>query len=182
MNDADSAEFTRPVAARFVVSLDSFTISHTRAQSADTVHLALAGIFGNEKKELLNSCNNVLGEPTVAKPILCKGPSRYGMSALGKGIYPARMKVGEFEIVPGIGGALSFAFAVFNYGFPIQATSFSGSMEGNVRGALKGQVLTLNQIPDDDFISNLNGPPWLGCDGPTAAGGVRLFKIGRAHV
>ena len=174
------AEFQRPVAARFVVGVDSFTILHTRARSADTVHVAASAFLSGSNVDLLKDCTNILGNPTLSKPILCKGPARIGMQELGNGTYPVgNMKVGEFELVPGAGGAVTFAFVVFNYGFPVQSQAVSGSMEGNVQNAMRAQLTTLNQRASEDFVSNLNAPPWLGCDGPTAAGAVRWFNTDR---
>lgn len=172
--------FERPISARFMVRLDSFTILSTRSRHADTVYLALEGIFSGEHKELLDKCDNVLATPTVKNLILCKGATKFGTKDLGHGTYSVpNMTVGEFEVIPGRSGALTFGFVVFNYGFVVHPIILTGDMGGIVQNTIAGQLLTTDQNPSDDFVHGLQGEPWLGCDGPTAAGAVRLFNVDR---
>ena len=176
-----SMEVSRDVVARFIVAVDSITVSHTRAPSEDNVYVAVAGFFSGQRPELLRDCTNVLGIPSIEQPILCKGPARHDIKGLGVGTYSTEnMKIGEFQIIPGVGGALSFGFAVFNYGSPIQAPWFTGDMTGSVRGTLIGQIFNPFKSPSADFVSELNGSPWLGCDGPTAAGAYRFLNTNRS--
>ena len=174
----DEKSFVRPISARFIVNLDSFTILSTRAQHTDTVYVGLEAMFGSNNqeelvRELKDGCPDVFLPPTLAKPILCKGPVKAGRGDLGHGTYPlSALNVGEFEVIPGSGGFLTFGFALFNYGFVVHPEILTGSMAGNVQGAIAGQLD--NNGVDEDFTWMLNSSPWLGCDGPTAAGAVRL--------
>lgn len=86
-NDSESFDFKM----RFVVSLDSFTILHTRAQSNDTVYWALTGI--TDGMGIPSNCADKLAE--FRSPSYCSGPRLVGDRQ--DGTYPVNASVGEFE-------------------------------------------------------------------------------------
>jgi hypothetical protein len=173
----DSKTFQRPISARYTVSLDSFTVLSTRSRYHDTDYLTLQAVWIKEHQELLDNCSNIRGQPTIENPILCKGPVKYGTSDVGHGTFPvSNMTVGEFEAVPGAQGFLTFGFVVFNYGFVVHPEFFTGDMAGIVKGTLSGKLLRNDPVPQNDFVHDMNLEPWLGCDGPTAAGAIRLVN------
>jgi hypothetical protein len=181
-----SAEFNHAIFARFEAGIDSFTINHTRAQTSDTLYIGYAGLFANNvvdaaTSQALDACDNIIGPPTVEKPILCRNQARYGTKDLRDGTFPGRtdLGVGVFEVIPGTGGRLNFGFVVFNFGFPGEPSDARDRMIGNSHNVIRGQlvqqsgqfgVFEIVKAPLNDITDKLNGSPWLGCDGPTAGG------------
>lgn len=82
----------------------------------------------------------------------------------------------DILIVPQDFGSLTFGYVVFNYGFPVQSNIVTGSMAGNVQNVLTSWVHKANDdlVANNDFTGDLNQSPWLGCDGPTAAGAEKI--------
>jgi hypothetical protein len=168
-----------PVAARYTINLDSYTILHTRARITDTLYLALGGYATGQNRDLLDSCWNFTKPPTAEEPVLCKGPVPVGDRR--NGTFDTRdMAVGTFDLVPGAGGSLTFAFVVFNFGYPAYPSilNIKTEMQGRIPAAIKSQVLSWHTLPAANFTGDLNDGLWLGCDGPTVAGAVRLFNSG----
>lgn len=174
------AVVVRPVHAQYEVSLDAFTILHTRAQSRDTVYVALAADFDETSRSLAGRCDDIRSVATVGRRLVCRGVARYGTRDLGDGTYATSSRVGIFEAVPGTGGSLRYSYVLFNFGFPLTPPSLRNEMVGTVQAAMERHVFNLFQTPAEDFTWELSGPPWLGCDGPTAAAAVRVFNGSQA--
>jgi len=186
-------EFRRPVFARFVLGLDHFIIRHTRARHADTVYLGYAGLFGSGRVDQaavdqLNACTGGIQVASARRLITCRAMARYGVEDLGDGIYPARkdLAIGVFEIVPRSGGRLNFGYVLFNFGFPGEPPGVEEAMRGNSMHAIVPELVTqdgsglhvMNPTPLRDLTHQLNGSPWLGCDGPTAGSAETLPNDG----
>jgi len=181
--------FRRPVFARFVIGLDNFTIFHTRAPRRDTLHIGSAAVFADKplttaQLSKLKTCTPALAAASVDNPVLCREQARFGMQDYGDGTYPVPkdLVLGEFELIPGTRGRLNFGYVIFNFGAPGGLPDTASRMRGNSQGAIRSQLLdqtitgdlAVAVAPGADFTNDLNGSPWLGCDGPTAAGAVSL--------
>ncbi len=164
------------VSMRFVISLDSFTILHTRAHNKDTVYYALAGISNGQPVLQFNKCANKLA-PFVS-PLFCVGPTLIGDR--DDGTYPVnQIRVGEFEWVPGRTNNVTFAFATINYGAPrLPLGGPTTDMTGIAMITLLGKLTAPNSGVSEDFTAEINDRDgWRGCDGPTAAGAKRIFNF-----
>lgn len=168
------AQVVARVAAQYTVALESFTIMDTRASRKDTVHLALAAFASGHNQALVSSCLGTNISPSASQPIFCKGPYKYADLADGT-YHPLNLDVGQYKLVPGVGGSLTLAYVIFNFG-DVNVSETKMTMQGNIQSHMRSQVMSNNQIPAADFVSDLNSSPWIPCDGPTAAGAVRIFN------
>lgn len=164
------------VSMSFAIFFDSFTILHTRARSNDTTYYALAGISNGQPVPQFNKCATNLA--SFISPLFCVGPSRVG--DLGDGTYPVnKIRVGEFEWVPGRTNNVTFAFATINYGAPqLPLSGPNVDMTGLAMQKVLAKLTAPNSGVSEDFTAEINDlDGWRGCDGPTAAGAKRIFNF-----
>ena len=161
-----------PVAMRFGVFLDSFTILHTRAHIKDTVWYGFAGQSDNEPRLLPGRClTKLAGFVSDAR---C-----YGLIEVGDrsdGTYPlSNIKIGDFQWVPGGPNRLKLAVMTLNAGSPLGPSAETAQ---STLPMLVGQVASPARTIAHDFTGELNALlGWRGCDGPTAAFAITLNSI-----
>jgi hypothetical protein len=166
---------TTPVYAEYVISLGSFTISHTRAIHNDTVVInAFAGTQAQTGQDYSNS------------PIACsQSPSPSCVQAvqqgnLNNGTHTAKgITLGPFDIVPS-DTALYLGYAILNFGAGYSTASYN-SLTDRVTNLLR-KLVSVN-FPEGDSVLNpepsfqqqINRLGWHGCDGPVAVDVVGLY-------
>jgi hypothetical protein len=174
-NNLAWAKTSLPVYAEYVISLASFTISHTRAVHHDTVVInAIAGTLSQNGPDYSNSPINCSQTPSPS----CVQAVQQGN--LNNGTYTAKgTTLGPFQIVPS-NTALYLGYAILNFGAGYSTTSYN-ALTGSVTGLLRGLV-TINFPQGDPVLSpktpypqQINQLSWHGCDGPLAVDVVGLY-------
>ena len=168
---------SRPVAARYMVSIDGFTILRTRAVHEDTVKINLMGMVDGQRSAESDACH-ILSPPTYCLNNVAQGDHNNGtFQATG-------VSVGPYDLIPEVDSDLRFAFSVLNLGTPYEQVvaqkifdgisdvtaaalaAYSSSTGGNGSG-----WSGLN-----DFTHKINAMQFGGCDGPTAVDAVSVLN------
>jgi hypothetical protein len=173
--DLDQENVTRPVAARYRVSIDSFTILRTRARHEDTVNISLMAAVDGQRSAQSDACN-ILGPPTYCVQNVKQGDHNNG-TFQAKGVL-----VGEYDLIPEVDADLKFSFTVLNFGTSynqVVAQDIFNGISDFTSGALSaysgssgsggGSYAQLN-----DFTHKINALEFGGCDGPVAVDAVSV--------
>jgi hypothetical protein len=167
-NTLATAKTSTPVYAEYMISVSSFTISHTRAVHHDTV--------------IINSIAGILGQngPACSQTSPPSGVQTVQQGNLNNGTYVAKGSTfGPFQIVPS-NTALYLGYAILNFGAGYSTTSYN-ALTGNATRLL-GCLATVNFPQGDSALSpvpsyqqQINKLSWHGCDGPLAVDVVGLY-------
>jgi len=156
----------RPVAAEYVISIDSFTIRHTRAIHEDTPEINLSAKVPGQRSSEDHACD-IVGPPTY-----CVSRAKQGNH--NDGTFAARgASVGLYRLIPDVEPELALEYHIINLGTPYEqrvaqkifdgisdaAGAFMSAYSGNSGW---GQV--------NDFTHKLNALQFSGCDGPVFVG------------
>lgn len=165
-NIAASNVFSTPVSASYDVSIQDFTINHTRAPHNDTVAITLlGGVYGMGNDTVISCGQTASGS--------CEQNALQG--DLNNGTYFTKgAKIGSFILVPGREIGLRFGFAIYNIGAGYSNAAYN-ALTAQVSSLLLGALL--QQVhggdssavgTDPDYTDRINGLGWNGCDGPLA--------------
>jgi hypothetical protein len=169
LTDATSVQ---PVAARYVVRVDGFTINHTRAIITDTVVIALQGKVLGQRSDAADACS------IQAPPAYCVGPIPQGN--FKNGVFAARnVEVGPFEMIPDVSGDLAFTYLVLNFGTPYEqrvAQKIFDGISGAASAFMQAYSGNSGWSSVDDFTKKINALQFGGCDGPVALDGVSFLN------
>lgn len=178
------ASANRPVAARYWISLENFTIFHTRARSTDTILAQLTGRVEGQRSSQPDACNI---QPTP--PIYCTGAIRQGDHQ--DGTYPITgVRAGPFDLVPDIDPDLTFSYNLLNFGTPYEQEVFLKIMNGindlaagalsaysaSSGGGSSGSGTYGGWTGIHDFTEKINTIQAGGCDGPVAVDLVSVLN------
>ncbi|MBV9989862.1 MAG: hypothetical protein JOZ72_01100 [Alphaproteobacteria bacterium] len=163
-----------PVAATYTVTLNTFTIDHTRAVHNDSLTATLLG-------ETFDAGAGVHCRVGIPGPDCVQAALQGDQSG---GFHPFKgMTIGPFTLVPGRTDGLRFGYAMLNFGDGSYGHGDFNALESQVSalllGGLRNNVFTGDLHPvGSDFTDQINGLPWHGCDGPVAVQVVGLFDKG----
>ena len=167
--EVSEAAISRPVAARYMLSIDQFTVLIPRSYQEDTVLVNLFGRVDGQRSAEADACQ-------------IEGPPRFCAINIPQGDYSAGTfpatgnAVGPFDLIPEIDPDLKFSYVLLNFGTSYEQrvaekifngisdftsaglTAYTGSQGGD-SGSWDG----LNA-----FTHRINGIQFGGCDGPVA--------------
>jgi|SRR5580765_8514427 len=167
---------SRPVAARYMVSIDGFTISRTRAVHEDSVKIDLMGTVDGQRSADSDACS-VLGPPTYCVQHVPQGDRN-------DGTFPASgVVVGPYDVIPEVDSDLKFAYVTLNFG-----TSYNQVVAKKIFNFISdGTAAGLNAYSSSNggsggwdganaFTHKINELEFGGCDGPVAVDAVSVLN------
>lgn len=158
-----------PVAARYDVSIDSFTILNTRALHEDQVKVSLLSSLQGSPVDGDSACQ-VVGANYCVQLV--------DQGSRNNGTYPVKgVRVGSYDLVPEQSPNLVFQFSVMNMGetYSQHATEvFLNVMSGASAGILNALMSGGNYGGLDSFAKMIHGLDK--CDGPVAVDAKVLFN------
>lgn len=152
-----------PVAARFLVQLDSCTINRTRALQNDTDFAAISACTDRDPPQ---SQSKFLGDLQS-----------------GNTAHPIGLTLGPFDIVPGSQDALCFSFTIINSGFAGSAQQKTQDALNKISDATKEALdkqypaLAIIWTVVNKITQFLNGIFAANCDGLVAGDKVILTSV-----
>ncbi len=165
-NIAASSVFSTPVSANYEVSIQDFTINHTRAPHNDTVAITLLGGMYGSGNDTVISCGQTASGSCVQNVL---------QGDLNNGTYSTKgAKIGSFNLVPGREIGVRFGFAIYNIGAGYSNASYNAltaQVSSLLRDALVQQIHGGDSFivgSEPDYTDKINGLGWNGCDGPLA--------------
>jgi len=168
----------RPVAADYVVNIDSFTIRHTRAVHEDTLEMNLSAQVPGQRSAEKGACDFVPKPPTYCVTKVKQGD-------YNNGTYPAKgSTVGLYRLIPEVEPEFTFEYHLINLGTPYEqraaekifngisdaAAAFMSAYTSASGGSGGGDAW--KQV--NDFTHKLNALQFGGCDGPVLVGAAAL--------
>jgi hypothetical protein len=173
---ADQSAF-RPVAARYMISIDGLTISRTRAVHEDTVNISLTGTVDGQRSAEKDACN-IEGPPVYCVIEVKQGNHNDGsFKATG-------VTVGNFDLIPEVDPDLKFLFSVLNMGTPyaqvVSQKIFDGISDATAAGLNAYSASSGGGGNGWDganaFTHKINALEFGGCDGLVAADAVSMLN------
>lgn len=168
-NVVAEAEHRMPVAARYEISVDSYTITNTRALHEDRVKISLRSHVEGHPFAGDNACGIAATQYCVL--LADQGDRNNGTHAV------PNVRVGPFDLVPELSPNIGFEFDVTNLGESYDQHRLEVILNGMSLGAsgVLGAVMSGSQFGGlHEFAKMLHG---LGkCDGPLAVEGKLLLN------
>jgi hypothetical protein len=110
------AEYPVPISALYDVTVDSFTVHHTRAVNNDTIKIDLRASVAGQPSASEDACQ-ILGPPTYCVTQVPQGD-------VNDGVHQAKgVRVGQYELVPDVSPSLVFAYNVMNIWYALRTSS-----------------------------------------------------------